>query len=67
MAEHVLWLLIIPAVMFIRNNWVYKKRMKLIRYEDGILIINQYLSYDQMMYRFWVWNIEKLRKPTENC
>lgn len=66
MANMILWLLIIPLVILVRNEWVYKKRMELNRFEDGVHIIKQYMGYDDMMYRFWVWDIEKLRKPNRN-
>lgn len=23
---------------------------------------NEYLSYDEMLHRFWIWNVEKLRR-----
>lgn len=60
-----------------RNEWVYQERTRLIRefhdkrVEDiynGIVPDwrlewdDDYLSYDEMMKKFWVWDIEKLRK-----
>ena len=53
---------IILFVMTIRNNWVFKVRMKLLDScrED----YDKLMSYDQMMFRFWVWNVNKLNKPS---
>ena len=48
--------------MLIRNDWVSKKRKKLNRFENGVHIIKEYLSYKEMIMRFWSWDIEKLRK-----
>ena len=58
-----LCLFLIPVLIFVRNEWVFRKRRPLNRFENGIHIIDQYISYDQMMCKFWIWNIEKLRKP----
>lgn len=43
---------------FLRNNWVFSVRMKLI----GNPRKPEYLSYDMMMLKFWIWNIEKLKR-----
>ena len=50
--------------LMFRNNWVYEKRIDIIlkspvaKHRD---IIKQYKSYNEMLFRFWIWNIEKLR------
>lgn len=66
----ILYLLLIPVPLFlilvlilVRNEWVFHQRLKLNRFENGVHVINQYLSYDEMMFRFWIWNIEKMQKP----
>ncbi len=66
--KHIVTLILIAAfcyaiLMLIRNEWVARKRLWLIdnkwqEYERG-----DYLGYDQMLHRFWIWDIEKLRKP----
>lgn len=54
---------IVSIIIQIRNNWVYEHRLKLNYFnEDRIHVINMYLDYGEMMARFWIWDIEKLRK-----
>ena len=43
-----------------RNQWVYIQRMKIIK-SKGSKCLDDYMSYDEMMYLCWVWDIEKLR------
>lgn len=50
-------ILFIAVFIEIRNNWVYKNRIKLI--DDDWKAYQKLPSYDQMMLRFWVWNINK--------
>lgn len=58
-------LLCFPIGIVIRNEWVYKQRMKLNKFEQGIHLINNYISYDAMMKHFWIWDIEKLKIKKE--
>lgn len=53
-------LFFVPILMLVRNEWVYKSRDKLIseRFDE----YDDYLDYDAMMRKFWVWDIEKLKK-----
>lgn len=44
----------------VRNLWVAKRRAELLQL--GSLEYDRYLSYDQMMWRFWVWDIKKLKR-----
>jgi len=44
-----------------RNRWVYLQRAKLNRFDGDVHAITQYVDYDDMMKKFWVWDIEKLR------
>lgn len=51
--------LFIGIYFLMRNEWVYHRRINLIDKDE----LNNYLSYDEILYRkFWIWNIEKLRK-----
>ena len=50
------------VLLLIRNNWVYNKRTSLNRFENNIHLIQQYIDYDEMMFRFWIWDIKKLKK-----
>jgi hypothetical protein len=43
-----------------RNIWVYNQRIKLIH--TSFDTYDDYLSYNEMMHKFWVWDIEKLKK-----
>lgn len=69
--------LVYSIFMLIRNEWVSTKRTNLIDefFDKKIQMIRRgeipsydnnwnddYLSYDEMMRKFWVWDIEKLRK-----
>lgn len=71
------WMAFLVTAM-IRNNWVHRQRMGLInafyhppggtdewweRTKGGANWDDDYLSYDGMLWRFWVWDVEKLRKP----
>ena len=47
----------------IRNQWVFKRRTELNRFDGKLHVITQYVDYDTMMYKFWVWDIEKLKLP----
>jgi hypothetical protein len=71
----VAWLLIVAFVIY-RNEWVYRVRAK-ITHEDhlnyftsldnGSVKFNQrYLpSYNSMLFRFWIWDIEKFIQSGE--
>lgn len=48
----------IAGFFLLRNNWVYKKSNECI--DNGTH--NLLPDYDAMMYRFWVWDIEKFKK-----
>lgn len=52
--------LFIPVFIWIRNVWVYKNRIKLLR--DDYETYQKLPSYHQMMFKFWVWNINKFIK-----
>lgn len=56
-----LCILFFALFMWFRNNWVYNRRTELNRFVDGKHLIKKYISYDAMMLRFWVWDIEKLK------
>ena len=46
-----------------RNNWVLHKRLDIIiKNVTNPKIIKQYVSYDEMFWKLWVWDIEKMRK-----
>jgi hypothetical protein len=50
---------VISAFMF-RNNWLYNKRIDLIHsnYSEYLKL----LSYDKMLYKFWCWDIKKMKR-----
>ena len=45
----------------VRNLWVAKRRAELLQL-GSLEEYDRYLSYDQMMWRFWVWDIKKLKR-----
>ena len=53
-------LFFIAVFIWIRNKWVYKNRIKLIN--DDWESFKKLPSYDQMMFKFWVWDINKFIK-----
>ena len=55
----------IMIYLVFRNQWVYSKRINLL-YND-ISEYNKLLEYGDMLYkRFWIWDIEKLKKGNQN-
>ena len=52
--------LFIVFFIWIRNIWVYKNRIKLIG--DNWEAYKKLPSYDQMVFKFWVWDINKFIK-----
>lgn len=44
--------------MLVRNEWVYRSRIKLTGTDD----YHRLPSYDDMMKRWWVWSIKKFLK-----
>lgn len=49
--------IIIGLFMLVRNEWVYAQFQK-INFDTR----EEYLNYDEMMIRFWIWDVERLRK-----
>ena len=45
----------------LRNHWVYTKRQQTL-HDHGVDAVQNLIEYDDMMYRFWCWDIEKLKK-----
>ena len=56
-------IMIISIAFLSRNIWVYNRRNKLNRFENGVHVINQYADYDTMMLKIWIWDIEKFKMP----
>ncbi len=52
---------VVAIFMGVRNNWVYLRQMELNRFENGRHIIKEYASYNEMMFKFWIWDVEKFR------
>jgi hypothetical protein len=55
-----LLVIFVTNFMFFRNEWVWKKRNEIIlyRYDE----FDDYISYQEMFKKFWIWDIEKMRK-----
>jgi hypothetical protein len=62
-------LIFVAIVIFVyifflcRNEWVYKKRIEMI--DNRFHEYNNYISYYEMIIKFWIWDIEKMRKVRE--
>jgi len=56
-------LAIISLVMSIRNMWLLDRYTEINRFENGVHLIRGYVGYETAMWRFWVWDMEKLKKP----
>lgn len=52
-------ILIINILFAIRNEWVCRQRLKMLEAGE----YNRLPSYDEIMDKWWVWDINKLRKP----
>ena len=55
--------MVINAFFAYRNSWVYDRQIELNCFENGDHVLRRYLNYTEMMDRWWVWDIEKLKKP----
>ncbi|WP_208952278.1 hypothetical protein [Rahnella sp. ChDrAdgB13] len=44
-----------------RNEWVYKQRMKVLFGENGFKEFQKLPSYDAMMRKFWIWDVNKFK------
>ncbi len=53
-------ILLFLAFMWYRNNWVHKTRMKIAR--EDIREYAELIDYNSMLWKFWVFDIEKLKK-----
>ncbi|MCR4334343.1 MAG: hypothetical protein NUV47_01260 [Patescibacteria group bacterium] len=53
--------ILIATGVAIRNHWVFSAQMKLIGNPRRL----EYLSYDTMMLKFWIWDVEKLKRKNE--
>ena len=67
----ILLLIGVVAGIHLRNNWVYNQRITQTDrcvpggpnyWEQQDLYVNSMVSYGEMLLRFWVWDIEKLRR-----
>ena len=57
-----LFLCIFLAVLCIRNIWVLRSMLALNRFEGNVHLVKQYADYETILYKFWIWDIEKFRK-----
>jgi hypothetical protein len=54
-------IIIVTAFFMLRANWVCKKRLEII--DNNFDEYYNYLTFEEMTKKFWIWDIEKLRKP----
>lgn len=53
--------LFLIILLIIRNEWVFRKRMKILKH-GGHLIYESLPSYSTMILKFWIWDINKFLK-----
>lgn len=46
--------------LYIRINWLRKERIKII--DRGFRELDNYLSLTEMLDKWWIWDIEKLKR-----
>ena len=54
-----LWFVIVVPLLLFRNSWVLRKRLDLLNRD-----INEYKklsSYDSMVYKIWIWDINRFK------
>jgi hypothetical protein len=60
--------LIACVFMLVRNEWVYRVRMRFLHTEPtrvGLQLHDALPSYDEMMRRWWVWNPAAFLAPPQ--
>jgi hypothetical protein len=50
-------LAVASVVMLVRNNWVYRERVRLLWSDPAAY--ERLPSYNRMILRFWVWDVAK--------
>jgi hypothetical protein len=59
---YVILIFVIPF-MNMRNEWVFKKRIEIIK--NSFDEYDNYISYNEMVTKWWIWDIEKMRNVRE--
>lgn len=54
--------LLFNLFILFRNEWVYKKRMEILRGENGTKEHDKLVDYNTMVWKFWIWNVEKFKE-----
>lgn len=54
-----IWTLIL-IFLFIRNEWAYRERIKLLNSNFDLYL--KLPSYNKIIFSFWIWNINKFIK-----
>jgi hypothetical protein len=64
-------ILTLSILLLIRNKWVSKSRMNVLKNDDielGLIEYTRLQSYDEMIYKFWIWDVEKFKtEPLTSC
>lgn len=57
-----IYALVACSILFfqIRNNWVFKTRKNMI--DDDFQKYKTLVDYNTMLFRFWIWDVEKFVK-----
>jgi hypothetical protein len=57
---------IVALILKLRNYWVFNRQTELNRFENGVHITKLYASYDTMLVKFWIWDVEKFKLTDTN-
>lgn len=57
----------LTIALLVRNEWVNAQQTTLNRFENGVHVIKGYADYDTMMWRFWIWDVEKFKIASSHC
>lgn len=62
MLEFNFMILIFCVFFVVRDVWVLKQRLSKIYWDGDEIVLDRYISRDRMFFRFWCWDVEKMKK-----
>lgn len=62
-----IFVLISSIIFLFRNEWVMKHRLEILLNKNNTLkeSLDEFktlASYNEMLYKFWIWDVEKFKK-----
>ncbi len=55
----------LDALLLVRIIWVGRRMLELNYFDGDEHVVKRYLSFSEMMNKWWIWDIEKLRIDNE--